>query len=71
MKHLVGVITFPAVLVQAGVYKLMGIPANCRWGELEARPAGPVTRSQVYLSRMIPIVGITLLVLLLRWWQVA
>ncbi len=70
MKHVIAIITFPAVLIQAGIYKSMGIQTNCCWGELEAHPVGPVTRNQVYLSRMIPIVTITLLVLILRWLQV-
>jgi len=69
MKHFIGIFTYPAVLVQAGMYRLMGVQCSCQWGDFRARPASPVTSSQVYLSTIIPIVVMTILVLALQWMQ--
>ncbi|MCP4283912.1 MAG: hypothetical protein GY792_05610 [Gammaproteobacteria bacterium] len=69
MKHFIGIFTFPAVLVQAGMYRLMGVQCSCQWGDLRARPTVPVTSNQVYLSTIVPIVAMTILVLALRWMQ--
>ena len=69
MKYIVSLIAFPAVLVQMGMYRLMGVPATCRLGDVAARPVNSVTRNQEFMSRIVPVGAITGLVLLLRWYQ--